>query len=652
VSETIQRAYSLLTVRSVNAEQRLISGLASTPEVDRMGDVVVPEGARFAAELPLLLFHDTRLPVGRVRLAKTTNGIGFEASFPEITEPGSLRDRVTEAWQSVKAGLIKGVSIGFRTLEDGVEMMKGGGLKFTNFEIVELSLVSVPANASATISTIRSLDTEHLAATGTDAGSVKPLGASSIGLPARKGARAMTITEQIAAFEAKRAASSDRMNAIQTKAVDEGRGKDEKEREEFDGLKTEVDSIDRELVDLRALEQSNLKAAKPVVAASPVQASASRSDQPVITVKENRPVGIGFARAAMCMMRARLDNRYAPDVAKEFWPSDQELHAYLGVQKGAVPAGTTTQTVWASPLVYATNLASEFVEFLRPQTIVGRIPGLRRVPFNVRFNGQTSGGTGYWVGDGAPKPLTSFAFEANTLTYTKVAAISVITQELARFSTPSAEMLVRDALAGALVERIDIDFIDPAHAATSASPASLTNGLTAKTSSGTSADNARTDLGVLLNSFLSANQTPNGLVLVMPNTLAMALSLMVNSLGQPEFPGMTMNGGNLLGIPVITSQYAANQSGGGNLVIAINASDIFLADDGGVTIDASTEASLQMLDNPTNNSATATAVSVVSMYQTNSIALRAERFINWKKRRAEAVVYIDDVNWGSIGSPA
>jgi HK97 family phage major capsid protein/HK97 family phage prohead protease len=652
VSETIQRAYSLLTVRSVNAEQRLISGLASTPEVDRMGDVVEPSGARFASELPLLLYHDTRLPVGRVRLAKTADGIGFEASFPEIPEPGTLRDRVAEAWQSVKAGLIKGVSIGFRTLEDGVEMMKGGGLKFTNFEIVELSLVSVPANASATISTIRSLDTAHLAATGNGDGSVKKPGVSGVSLSAPRGARAMTITEQIAAFEAKRAASSDRMNAIQTKAVDEGRGKDETEREEFDTLRKEVESCDVELRDLRALEQSNLKAAKPVQAATPVQASASRSDQPVITVKENRPIGIGFARAAMCMMRARLDNRYAPEVAKEYWPSDQELHAYLSVQKGAVPAGTTTQTVWASPLVYATNLASEFVEFLRPQTIVGRIPGLRRVPFNVRFNGQTSGGTGYWVGEGAPKPLTSFAFEANTLTYTKVAAISVITQELARFSTPSAEMLVRDALASALIERIDIDFIDPAHAATASSPASLTNGLTAQTSSGTSADNARTDIGKLLKIFLDANLNPASLVLVMPNSLAMALSLMVNSLGQQEFPGLTMNGGTLAGIPVVTSQYAANASGGGNLVIAINASEIFLADDGGVTIDASTEASLSMLDNPTTNSATATAVSVVSMYQTNSIALRAERFINWKKRRAAAVEYMDDVNWGSIGSPA
>jgi hypothetical protein len=108
----------------------------------------------------------------------------------------------------------------------------------------------------------------------------------------------------------------------------------------------------------------------------------------------------------------------------------------------------------------------------------------------------------------------------------------------------------------------------------------------------------------------------------------------------------------LNGIPVIVSQYAANASGGGNLVIAVNASDIFLSDDGQVTIDASREASLQMLDNPTNNSATATATTMVSMWQTNSVALRAERFINWSKRRDDAVVYMDDVNWGSIGSPA
>jgi hypothetical protein len=113
-----------------------------------------------------------------------------------------------------------------------------------------------------------------------------------------------------------------------------------------------------------------------------------------------------------------------------------------------------------------------------------------------------------------------------------------------------------------------------------------------------------------------------------------------------------MRGGTLMGIPVIASQYAQDASGGaGNLVVLVNASDIFLADDGAVTVDVSTEASLQMSNSPTGNSATATAVSLVSMFQTNSIALRAERFINWKRRRTSSVAFIDDVNWGSVGSP-
>jgi HK97 family phage major capsid protein len=291
-------------------------------------------------------------------------------------------------------------------------------------------------------------------------------------------------------------------------------------------------------------------------------------------------------------------------------------------------------------------------------TIIGKfgtdgIPSLRRVPFNIRVIGQTAGGRGYWVGQGAPKPLTAAEFAPTTLLWAKVAAISIITEELARFSSPSAEMLVRDSLAADIVERIDTDFVDPAVAASAnVSPASITNGLTPLATAGTSADNARTDIQNLLESFILQNINPANVVIIMPNTLALALSLLRNSLGQPEFTGLTMNGGRLEGLPVITSQYAANQSGFGNMVIAVKADEVFLSDDGQVTVDVSREASLQMLDNPTNNSATATPTTMVSMWQTNSIALRAERYINWARRRTNAVVYMDDVNWGSIGSPS
>src|SRR3546814_12046862 len=76
----------------------------------------------------------------------------------------------------------------------------------------------------------------------------------------------------------------------------------------------------------------------------------------------------------------------------------------------------------------------------------------------------------------------------------KVAAISVLTDELIRFSDPSAENYVRDALADVLVARMDTDFIDPAFAGSAnVSPASITNGVTPTTSSRTDADAVRAD---------------------------------------------------------------------------------------------------------------------------------------------------------------
>ena len=651
----MNRAYAVLHVKAVDAESRTFSGLASTPEPDRVGDVVEPKGATFRNPVSLLLFHKHDLPVGTAVFGTpTAEGVPFTASIPEVPEPGKLKDRVDEAWQSVKHRVVRGVSIGFRVLEDGLELLKSGGLRFTKIEILELSLVSVPANAAATIATIKSLDAPYLAESGTGAArDVVPPSAVVDPTPptARKGATPMkkTTAERIAGLEATRVEKSAALAAIQDKVSDEGRTKDANERASFDDLKDELTGLEAELKDLRDLETMYVAAAVPVpVVKNVAEASAARGGYAVTVSEPKLPPGIGFARFVMASVRSYKEHRSVEEIVKQMWPSHTALHAFA---KAAVPAGTTTDTVWAAPLVDPTNLAGEFIEYLRPMTIIGQLD-LRRVPFNVRVIGQTSGGTGYWVGQGAPKPLTSFAFNATTMTPTKVAAIAVITEELARFSTPSAEGLVRDALAGALIQRIDEDFIDPSQAGTpNVQPPSVTNGVTALSSSGATADHVRTDLMALLSSYVSSNQRSTRLALIMPDSLALGLSLMTNALGQAEFSEIGATGGTLRGIKVVASQYAANESGYGNLVIAINQDEVFLADDGAVTIDVSREASLQMLDNPTNNSSTATPTSVVSMFQTNSVAIRAERFINWAKRRSGAVAYMDDVNWGSVGSP-
>lgn len=652
----LTRAYSVVQIKAVDDEQRIITGIASTPETDRAGDIVESKGASFKNPLPLLLHHDARLPVGKTTLRASQDGIAFVASLPNIDAPGKLKDRIDEAWQSLKSGLLQGVSIGFRAKDDGVELLKTGGLRFTDFEILELSLVAIPANASATIQTIKSLDAEHLAAIGDEHAS--PAGASAIrrAIPLRKDSRqkVQTYSEQISALEAKRAASVARMDEISQKALGENRTKDETEKSEFDDLKAEVKGIDSELVDLREMEALNVQRAVPAQGTNPQVAAQSRAGSPVYRVAENTPPGIGMARVVIAKMKSYMEQRKgnfvsAAKVAKNFYPNDARVQEYF--TKADVAAGNTTDTNWAEALVEPTTLSRDFIDYLRARTLVGRIP-FRSAPFNVRIPRQTTGGTGYWVGEGEAKPVTKFNFDAVTLPYTKVANIAVITQELARFSNPSAEAVVRDQLAAACQERLDTDLIDPAKAVSSGvNPASLTNGLTALSSAGTSADNIRTDVMNLLEPFLIANYDVSGLVLVMPNTLALAASLLVTSNGVKQFPDLTMNGGSLQGIPVFTSMYAASGASFGNMVIAIDTNSVALADDGNFTVDVSTEASLQMLDNPTNSSDTPTPTTSVSLWQTNSIGIRCERFIHWVKLRSGAVVYMDDVNWGAIGSP-
>lgn len=156
----MERAYSIVKISSSGTdEQRIITGLATSPVPDRVGDVVDPFGVTVAEEIPLLLFHDHTKVVGRAKLGKSTaTGIPFEAYLPKLTEPGALKDRVDEAWAMLRHRLITGVSIAFRIVDGAVERLSGGGLKYLKTEIIELSLVPVPAHQLATIESVKSAD--------------------------------------------------------------------------------------------------------------------------------------------------------------------------------------------------------------------------------------------------------------------------------------------------------------------------------------------------------------------------------------------------------------------------------------------------------------------------------------------------------------
>jgi len=657
------RAYSLLQIKEMDDDERVIVGIASTPTADRMADIVVPEGAQFSLPIPLLWQHRSDQPIGHVTDAKITKkGIEIVAKIAK-----GVSEDIDKAWALIKSGLVRGLSIGFRGL-DVEQIPNSWGVKFEKWEWLELSAVTIPANAEASITSVKQFDIGAPAASGTsgadvDAGRKATPGASGTPKPTVKTLKpkekpmAKTIAEQISAFEATRVAKAAELETIMTGT--DGETLDAESAEAADTLTDEIKSIDDHLKRLRLVESLKASTAKPVAGVVDTKSGSDARDVrlPIqVKAQQKSDPGIEFARLAKVKALAFLSQgeHRQVDVAKALYGENSLVYGI--VSKANVVAGASVAGNWAEDLVGdETSVYADFAEYLRPMTIVGKfgqgnIPNLRRVPFRTPLIGQTGGGQAYWVGEGRPKPLTAFDFNRTTLDELKVATISVVTEELLRKSSPSADAILRDALAAAVAERIDIDFIDPDKAAAAGvSPASITNGVVAIASSGNDADAIREDIRALMATFVAANNPPTSAVFIMSSANALAVSLMRNPLGQQEFPGITMNGGTLEGIPVIVSEYFAPVSAGG-FVALVNASDIYFADEGGVMVDVSREASLQMLDNPTNDVVTPTATSMVSMWQTNSVAFRAERILNWAKRRTSAVALLDEVNWGMPGS--
>jgi HK97 family phage major capsid protein/HK97 family phage prohead protease len=650
----MKRAYATLTLKSADDDARVIEGIASTPTPDVLEDIVESEGASYKLPIPLLWQHKADHPVGHVHhVSISKDGIKFKARLVKLTEEGPLKVMIDTAWQAVKAALVRGVSIGFMPTE--LSFLDTGGVRYIKWKWLELSLVTIPANLEATIQTIKSVDSELLAASGrplktTRTHTTTPAASGKISKRTNVMAK-KSLSEQISEWQNTRNAKSAEM----ARMIEEGEGDentfDASEKESFDELVAEIREIDAHVDRLKVVESLAVKSARPVDPNPPTTTEHITENPRHVqaTVKPPKPEkGIRFARYAKCIAVAHKDHRDIEKVAETLY--GQVDPEFVSMIKAAVPAMTTGNM---SALIGNEGAIGDFVEYMRPLTIIGRlgtdgIPDVTRVPFRIPLISETAESEAYWVGEGKAKPLTNFTVGRTELAPLKVATIAVQTMELIRDSSPSSDTLVRNSLARAVAKRIDQSFIDPDNAGTAnVSPASILNGVTGIASGGQDIEAIRADAAGAMAAFATANNPLNSGVWIMSSTTALWLSLMMTDLGTANaFPGMTVRGGNFLGMPTLVSNYV------GDFVALVNAEDVWVADDGEVDIAMSTDASLEMSNTPTQDSGAATPVgtAVVSMFQTNSAAFRAERSINWARRRAGAVSWISGVTWGQGAS--
>lgn len=461
-----------------------------------------------------------------------------------------------------------------------------------------------------------------------------------------------TFAEHVADLKATRASKVEAQEAVSRKAMEESRSMDTAEAEQFDTLGGEIKRLDDDIArysrmaDFQKAEKESATAVDTTDKQGQIAVGGAAKVPVQVKNTQKLDAGIGFARVARVKAIAHINHADPIQVAKSLYPDDEDLNKLL--TKAAVPAANTGNATWAGNLVLDGGAYfADFIEYLRPRTVVGQVSDrLRRLPFDTQVLVQGSAGSAKWVAEGAAKPLTQWTYTRTKLAPLKVATIAAATKEMLNRASAAADALIRDELTRAVGAAIDGTFVSADAAVSGESPAGIRNGVSGLALTGDgSIEGIRCDAAAMLKELVQDNLSIAGSFWIMPETVAIDLSAAINAFGAPAFPGVTPTGGTFMGLPVFTSQYLPTDSSG-SVVMLIKGDEIFLGDEGGVQVSMSDQASLVMDDAPSMNSTTPTAAQVVSLWQTNSVGFLVERFINFAKRRSQAVVWAS-VNWNA-----
>lgn len=415
------------------------------------------------------------------------------------------------------------------------------------------------------------------------------------------------------------------IDALLQKSIDAGTTPDEETEGQIKALEAERDGIEANI----ARVQKQIQAAADAEAEGVTdpeednpeksKKSDNKKSSPSITTESNSPKGHSFAIAVKAQVLSRKSMEKgnfvsAIDIAKS-WGASEEVVNYL-TKKAVV--GTTTDANFASALVEERTIENEFIELLRPQTILGKLQGFRDVPFNIKMAVQTSGSTVNWVGEAQPKPVGNPGIGSASLGFAKIAGIVVLSDELIRFSAPKADAIVLRDLTEQIAVFTDKSFIDETLADTAEHPAGITNGVAPVVASGTTAADIESDAQEVIDQFLAAGESIEGTYWIMGETFASRLSAMRTDLGVYYFTEMRTSTKEFMGRPVVVSQSSDQK------LILVKPGNILLADDGQVEVNYSSEATIVDGSNTYN------------LFQENLTAVRAERFIRWKPVRKAA----------------
>ena len=632
----------------------------SDGSVDRMGDVIEPDGwklDRFTRNPVALFNHDPGFPIGTwrdvgVRKGQLTGRL-------ELMEPVSYR--LKEIHAAVDAGVLRAVSVGFHS-DDFEPLRKSGGIRFTAAELVECSLVSVPANPNA-LAKAKALglsrETQRLLF-GTTAfdDEQSPLrgspGASATGDQAKSGHRTMLYSERIQAAQQEVVGLKEQLGSLP----------DVDDVAKVNDLTSRIGEIKDKIF---AWESAEKALGQEAGGTAPITVPKER----ITVFRPNEPLPVGAPKAWAQPKRkeaepgqhilrhfvgktlAFVTKRPAEICLEERYGSHGDWEATKGVhqwiERAATAPATTTTANWAAEL--AVTGQGEFINAIMAGSIFQPVAS-RGFAVTLGRYGQISMPTrqatptvaGSFVQEGAPIPVRQAAFTTVTIGLKKMAVITSYTREIAEHSTPEIEQILRRLILDDTGVAVDTVFIDNV-AATAVRPAGIRNGVSGLTATAGGGFNALVgDLKALMGALAAVNALRSP-VWIMNPVQSLSIALTQNAGGMFPFQA-EINGNALLGYPVVVSSTVP-----AGMVIIINADDLMVAQGDSPRFDVSDQATLHYEDtNPLQltTGAQGSAVAATptrSLFQTDSLALRMILPMNWAMLRTGSVAWTSSVTW-------
>lgn len=631
---------------------------------DRYGDIIEADGwdlANFRRNPVALFGHDQGTPIGfwedlRVEGARLLGRLQLAAK--------GTSQRIDEIISLIEQGILRAVSVGFLPKEQ--EPLDGGGVRYKRQELLETSVVSVPANPAAlAVAKQMNLSPETVRDVwGEDARrDFEAMVRKTTGVPAdpsRNPAPEGTITMNAptggfqpgTTLQARIEHARNREAALQT----ELRGHIEKlgdspTKEQVEMTDTLNATIERTQAVLRSLldAEQRLAVATSVVAANPADDGKPKVwAQPA---KKVEPLDF-LMRAFSCQVKAHVEQVSPVEVlANAYGEGDITTRALLDITtKAAVAPADTATSAWAGVLTQ--TAIADFFELLLPQSVY---PGLSNAGLRLDMDNNNSMTlptrdatptvAGSFVGEGAPIPVRRAGFSSISIGPKKMAVITTFTREMAERSVPQIEQLLRDAIQEDTAISIDTVLLD-ANPATSVRPAGIRNGITtaAGTAGGTLAA-ALTDLKGMLSSLMTAtNNNVRKPVFLLNPLQRLGLTFLQDASGGFVFRD-EINNGRLVGAQVIESGTVPS-----GVAILVDAADFVTVTGDTPRFNVSDQATLHMEDTTplaigTAGSPNTVAAPVRSLYQTDSLALRMILPMNWAFRRTGMAVERTAVTW-------